>query len=118
MENYRLVLPEHLNHYGFLFGGYLLKWIDENAGIAVSLDYPRCNFVTVALDKVEFKKSVKDGTILKFIVLKEKEGNTSIQYRVTVYRGGSAEDEKDLIFKTLVTFVHIDEEGKKKRLPR
>jgi len=25
MENYKLVLPEHLNHYGFLFGGNLLK---------------------------------------------------------------------------------------------
>ncbi len=118
MENYKLVLPEHLNHYGYLFGGYLLKWVDECAGIAVSLDYPGCNFVTVGLDKVEFKRSVKIGTILKFIVRKAKEGDTSVQYRLTVSRGDSKGDEKDLIFSTIVTFVHIDEEGKKRRLPR
>ncbi len=25
MENYKLVLPEHLNYYGYLFGGYFLR---------------------------------------------------------------------------------------------
>ena len=28
METHRLVLPEDLNQYGFLFGGRLLGWID------------------------------------------------------------------------------------------
>lgn len=28
METYKLVLPEHLNPYGYLFGGNLLKWVD------------------------------------------------------------------------------------------
>ena len=36
---YKLVLPEHLNQYGFLFGGNLLKWIDEVSWMA-SLDFP------------------------------------------------------------------------------
>jgi acyl-CoA hydrolase len=27
------VLPEHLNHYGYLFGGHLLKWVDASAWI-------------------------------------------------------------------------------------
>jgi hypothetical protein len=49
-----LVLPGDLNHYGFLFGGRLLAWIDEASWIAASLDYPHCQFVTVALDAVEF----------------------------------------------------------------
>lgn len=118
MENYKRVLPEDLNHYGFLFGGNLLKWVDEYAGIAVSLDYPGCNFVTVGLDKVEFKKSVREGTILKFVVLKEKEGNTSVRYRVNVCRGDSRRCEEELIFTTLMTFVHIDEEGRKRSLPK
>ena len=29
MESYKVVRPEHLNHYGYLFGGFLLKWVDE-----------------------------------------------------------------------------------------
>ena len=34
MINHKLVLPQYLNHYGFLFGGHLLKWVDEYAYIA------------------------------------------------------------------------------------
>jgi acyl-CoA hydrolase len=70
MENHKLVLPEHLNHYGYLFGGNLLKWGDEYAWIAVTLDYRGCNFVNIGLDQVEFKQSVKEGAILKFIAEK------------------------------------------------
>jgi len=113
MENHKLVLPEHLNQYGYLFGGNLLKWVDEYAWIAASLDYPGCNFVTIGLDKVEFRKSVKQGTILSFIAEKTKEGNTSVQYSVSVFRGNSEKGKKDLIFYTHVTFVRVDSEGNK-----
>lgn len=118
MENHKLVLPEHLNHYGYLFGGHLLKWVDEYAWISASLDYPGCNFVTIGLDTVEFRKTVKGGTILKFIMEKTKEGNTSVQYSVNVYRGNVRSNGKDLIFSTHITFVRIDEEGKKIYLPK
>lgn len=112
MENHRLVLPEHLNHYGFLFGGHLLKWVDEFAYIAATIEYPGYNFVTIGMNKVEFKKSVRQGTILKFIVEKTKVGTTSLQYLVHVYRSNNLE-ENNFIFSTRVTFVRVDEHGKK-----
>jgi acyl-CoA hydrolase len=113
MENHKLVLPENLNQYGFLFGGYLLKWVDEYAWISASLDHPGCNLVTIGMDTVEFRKSVKKGVILKFVTEKTKEGNTSVQYSVSVYRGDIKGDNKELVFFTHVTFVRIDEEGNK-----
>ncbi len=30
MTSYKLVMPGDLNHYGFLFGGKMLMWVDEN----------------------------------------------------------------------------------------
>jgi acyl-CoA hydrolase len=117
MENNKLVLPEHLNHFGYLFGGNLLKWVDEYAWIAASLDYPRCQFVTIAMDKVEFRKSVKTGTILKFTIEKIKQGNTSVQYSVNVYKGNGASGNVDVVFSTNVTFVHIDIKGRKIPFP-
>jgi acyl-CoA hydrolase len=117
MENHKLVLPEHLNQFGYLFGGNLLKWVDEFAWMAASLEYPGCYFVTIGLDRVEFRKSVKGGTILKFYAEKTKAGNTSLQYYISVYRGNSRSDDKDLIFSTNVTFVRINREGKKIPLP-
>jgi acyl-CoA hydrolase len=111
-------MPEHLNHYGFLFGGYLLNWVDEYAYIAATIDYPGCNFVTIGMDKVEFKKSIRKGTILRFIVSKLKTGNTSVQYEVNVFRKSHKPNEEEVIFSTNVTFVSIDEHGRKKPLPK
>jgi acyl-CoA hydrolase len=108
-------MPEHLNQYDFLFGGYLLKWVDEYAWIAASLDYPGTNFVTIALDHVEFRKSIRGGTILKFKVEKERAGNTSVQYLVNVFRG-NREPRDEVLFSTKVTFVSVDEEGRKRPL--
>ena len=116
MENHKLVMPEHLNHYGFLFGGTLLKWVDEYAYIAAAMEYPGSNFVTIGMDKVEFRKSVRQGTILIFLVEPISRGNTSLKYSVHVYRGDTSEYD-NLIFSTSVTFVRIDEEGRKIPLP-
>lgn len=117
MENHKLVMPEHLNHYGFLFGGTLLKWVDEYAYIAAAMEYPGSNFVTIGMDKVEFRKSVRQGTILIILVEQINRGRTSLQYSVHVYRGDTSEYD-NLIFSTSVTFVRIDEEGRKTPLPQ
>jgi acyl-CoA hydrolase len=117
MENYRLVLPEHLNHFGYLFGGHLLQWVDEVSWIAVSLDYPGSRFVTVAMDRVEFHRSVKDGSILRFDVRKRGVGNTSVQYAVDVYCDDIETGQGETVFNTCVTFVCLDEEGDKIPVP-
>lgn len=111
MENYRLVLPENLNQFGFLFGGYLLKWVDEVAWMAASLEYPECLFVTVGMKEVSFHRSVLEGSILQFVVERERTGNTSVTYSVAV--NCKAEE----VFSTEVTFVRVNEAGKKLSLP-
>ena len=111
METHRLVLPEDLNQYGFLFGGRLLRWVDEASWIAASLDHPRCRFVTIAMDKVEFRHSVREGTILSIRSEPGKVGRSSVSYEVTVRRGKASEGEP--IFSTRVTFVNVDEAGSK-----
>lgn len=114
METQRLVLPEDLNHLGFLFGGRLLAWVDEACWIAASLDYPHCQFVTVGMDKVEFHHSVREGTILSIRCEKEREGTTSVRYRVEVV------DRKNPgsppIFGTQVSYVSVDDGGRKRAL--
>ncbi len=111
METHRLVLPGDLNHYGFLFGGHLLAWVDEACWIAASLDYPECRFVTIGMDKVEFRHSVRQGTILNIRCDLENKGNTSVRYRVEVFDRGSPSGPA--IFSTAVTYVSVDENGRK-----
>ena len=116
MENHKLVLPAHLNHYGYLFGGSLLKWVDEYAWIAATLEYPGCKFVTIGMDRVEFRKSVREGTILRFDIQPALRGKSSVQYKVLVYADAADLDEEETIFTTKVTFVCLDEQGKKRSL--
>jgi len=117
MRNHQLVRPEHLNHFGFLFGGYMLQWVDEVSWIAATSDYPGCRFVTIAMDRVEFRKSVKEGTVLMFDVEKAGVGRTSVQYRVRVFRKRIETGQEEEVFATTVTFVRVDEEGRKRALP-
>jgi len=116
MENCKLVMPEHLNHYGDLFGGNLLKWVDEYAWIAAALDFPRCRFVTLAMDAVEFRQPVRNGTILRFAVELSRKGRTSVQYTVRVRAGNVQPGDEQLVFSTRVTLVHVDEAGRKAEL--
>jgi acyl-CoA hydrolase len=111
MTNYKLVMPEHLNHYGFLFGGNLLKWVDEFAWMAASLDYPGCQLVTIAMDAVTFKKGARDGSILRFEIERTREGHTSATYHVTVFRRTLHEMIEDEIFGTAITFVRVGAGG-------
>ena len=101
-----------MNQYGFLFGGYLLAWVDEMAWMAASMDYPGCQLVTVAMDRVVFKQSVREGVILRFSAVRTRVGNTSVTYGVSAYR------ENDEIFSNEVTLVRVDAGGRKQSLPK
>jgi acyl-CoA hydrolase len=110
METHRLVLPGDLNHYGFLFGGRLLAWIDEASWIAASLEYPQCQFVTVAMDTIEFYHSVREGAILTIRCERTRQGTTSVTYAVNVW---DFKARPAPIFSTAVTFVRVDADGRK-----
>ncbi len=117
MNQCRLVLPNHLNSYGVLFGGYLLLWVDEISWIAASLDYPGCRFVTVGMDRVEFRKSVRSGELLEFTTTRQGTGTTSVMYDVSVLRQSLESATTEQVFTTQVTLVRVDENGAKIALP-
>ncbi|NLF94762.1 MAG: acyl-CoA thioesterase, partial [Oligosphaeraceae bacterium] len=109
---------EHLNHYNYLFGGVMLQWIDEFAYIAAIREFPTCRFVTRAMDKVSFHKSVNNGTLLRFQVTREHLGNTSVSYRVRVWARDFQEIPENEVFETVVTMVSMGPDGNKTPLPQ
>lgn len=113
MTSYKLVMPEDMNHYGFLFGGKLLMWIDEIAWIAVSGDYPGYHFVTVGMSEVTFKKSVHPKSVLRFDVRKIRVGRTSVTYHVDVFSRPVDLSTEDQVFHTDISFVRVDDSGRK-----
>lgn len=117
MESYTVVRPEHLNHYGHLFGGFLLQWVDEIAWIAASRDNPGCRFVTVGMDRVEFHRGVHQGAVLRFDAAESCRGRTSLTYGVRVYADDLETGAEEPVFTTCITFVRLDEEGRSTPLP-
>ena len=117
MDNLTLVRPEHLNHHGYLFGGIMLKWVDENAWMAASREYPGCSLVTVSMDACRFKHRVENGSILRFHIDRVNQGRSSVTYEVVVFADEpGAKGEKE-VFSTQVTFVRLDGDGKPCVLP-
>lgn len=117
MDNFTLVRPEHLNHHGYLFGGVMLKWIDENAWMAATRDYPDCTFVTINMDACHFKHRVENGAILRFRMQRAEQGKTSVSYLVNVFADEPGAKIEKEVFSTKVTFVRLDEQGKVCALP-
>ncbi len=113
MDHHKWVLPEFLNDNGFLFGGYLLKWIDEVSYITVNLEFPGNRFVTVALGDVVFKHAITKGEILRFSVSRSGLGTTSLKYEVQVFGEREPSHRDTVLFETNITFVNVDASGRK-----
>ncbi len=118
MEHYKIVLPADLNDYGNLFGGSLLKWVDEIAYIRVSLDFPGQHFVTIGLDNVEFRHPIREGQILRFRCSQTRLGNTSVTYNVKVYGARYDVDTDIVLFENNISFVCVDSAGNKSKITR
>ena len=118
MEHYKIVLPADLNDYGSLFGGTLLKWVDEIAYIRVSLDFPGQQFVTIGLDNVEFRHPIAQGQILCFRCEKIRVGNTSVTYNVKVYGARYQAESQETLFENNITLVCVTADGSKARIQK
>lgn len=117
MDMFALVRPEFLNHFGNLFGGQLLKWVDEFAWLTATHDFPGAALVTRALDRVEFTEPVRNGAILRFHIRQERLGTTSVTYAVTAFAQPAGERQEQAVFETAVTFVSVGANGTKSALP-
>jgi acyl-CoA hydrolase len=118
LEHYKLILPEHLNHDGFLFGGNMLKWIDEFAYITANQEFPGNHFVTIALDNVAFHHPVAGGEIIRFDVQRARLGQSSVQYGVRVFGTRRHACPETVLFDTRITFVAVDRDGQKRLIAR
>ena len=117
MDLFTIVRPEHLNHYGHLFGGQMLKWIDEYAYLVAVREFPGAMLVTRAMADVSFTRGVPVGSTLRFCVQRCALGTTSVRYAVQVYAQECGTIEEYPVFRTTITFVAIGPGQQKQPLP-
>ena len=114
-EQQYFVRPTHINHYGRLFGGQLLYWIDELAGI-VAMRHCGSTITTAAIDNLQFKAPAHVGDMVVLQGEVTYVGTTSMEVRVDTYRE-SLDGSREMINRAYVDLVAIDCKGKPTLVP-
>ena len=78
------VRPEDLNANGTLFGGSLLKWIDEEAAIYAILQLGNGRAVTKYISEINFVSSAVQGDLIEMGLTAKRFGRTSLTMRAEV----------------------------------
>lgn len=103
-----IVMPQHLNAFGNLFGGQLAMWIDIIAGV-VATRHCRTKITTAAIDNLRFHESVGPGSILVLRGRMVCTGRTSMEVRVDSYVESVLTGGHKLVNTAFVTQVALDD---------
>ncbi len=105
----KLIKPSDLNPRGTLFGGQLLKWIDEEASIFAICQLGSPNIVTKAMSEIDFVSTAKVGDIIEFGMDLVKFGTTSVTLCCDVRNKNT---KQSIIKIEKIIFVLLDENGR------
>ncbi len=105
----KLIKPEDLNAGNTLFGGQLLKWIDEEAAIYAMCQLNNRRVTTKFMSEINFISPAKLGDVVEVGIETTKIGVTSITFKCEARVKNS---EKAIIKIEKIVFVNLDEHGK------
>jgi acyl-CoA hydrolase len=102
----KLIKPGDLNANNTLFGGVLLKWIDEEAGIYTMTKLGSQKVVTKYISEINFVSSAKQGDVIEIGMGFIGVGRSSITMRCIVRNLFS---KRTIINIDKIVFVMVDE---------
>jgi len=102
----KLIKPGDLNANNTLFGGQLLKWIDEEAGIYAMTKLHNHRVVTKYMSEINFISTAKQADVIELGLAFVNIGTTSITFRCEVRI-----TKKTIISIDKIVFVNVDELG-------
>lgn len=115
VEQVHMLMYEHMNGYGRLFGGRLMEWIDVVAGV-VARRHSGCDVTTASVDRLEF---IAPAYIGDTIVLEGNltfTGRTSMEVRVDTYVE-KLSGSRVRINRAYLVMVALDDNGKPTAVP-
>jgi len=102
------VRPEDLNANGSLFGGSLLRWIDEEAAIYAIVQLGNYRVVTKLISEINFEASAELGDLVEMGLIATHFGRTSLTMRAVVR---NMITRKRILTIEKLVFVNIGEDG-------
>lgn len=105
----KLIKPEDLNARNTLFGGALLRWIDEEAGVYAMTKLESKSVVTKFMSEINFVSSAHQGDVIEIGLKFKKLGTSSISFSCLVR---NIFTHKTIITIEDIVFVNVDAGGK------
>ncbi len=116
VETVHIVRPTHLNAAGRLFGGVLMQWIDECAGV-VAKRHCMSNITTASVDNLRFIRGAYQDDLVVIRAKMTYTGRTSMEIRVDTYVE-ALDGMRKPINRAYLTVVALDENDRPKEVPR
>jgi acyl-CoA hydrolase len=111
-----VVLPQHTNSLGTVFGGVVLSWVDIAAAICAQ---KHCNkvVVTASIDAMNFLAPIHLGWIVNIRATLNYAFKTSCEVGVRIEAENALQQEYHHTASAYVTMVAIDSNGKPALIP-
>jgi acyl-CoA hydrolase len=112
-----LMMPQHANIMGNVFGGVLLALLDRAAAVA-AIRHAGKPCVTVSVDKVDFKEPIHVGELVTAFARVNYAGHTSMEVGVKIIAENVLSGEKRHTNSCYITYVALDEQGVPTEVPK
>ncbi len=111
------IFPANANHFGTLFGGQAMAWMDQAAFICATR-WCRAKVVTAHSGAIDFLHAVPVGTIVEVIANLVKVGRTSMTVHVSIWIEPMDHADRTLAFEGDFVMVAVDEDNKPLAVPQ
>lgn len=116
-EFQRLMMPTDANPMGNVYGGSIMKYIDEVASV-IAIRHCRTNTVTASIDRMDFYHPVYIGNLLVMKGALNYVGTTSMEVGVRVEAEDMKTGKRLHTGSCYLTMVSLDQWGKPTAAPK
>ncbi|MFV8829149.1 acyl-CoA thioesterase [Alkalihalobacterium sp. APHAB7] len=106
-----LVLPNETNNHNTLFGGILMRNVDEVASISARL-HSRTDVVTASTDSVDFLNPIYQSDAVSLESFVTWTGKTSMEIFVKIIAEDFNSGDRRMAATAFLTFVSLGEDGR------
>lgn len=115
-ETSELMMPEHANNMGHVFGGVILSMMDKCAAIA-AFRHSRAPVVTASIDRVDFREPIHLGDLVVMKASVNYVGTSSMEVGVRVEAEDLLTGRRRHTNSCYLTFVAVDRNGRPIEVP-
>lgn len=116
-ETSEIMMPQHSNVLGHIFGGVILSMMDKTAAVS-AFRHARNACVTVSIDRVDFREPIHVGDLIIMKASVNFTGRTSMEVGVRVEAEDMISGNRRHTNSCYLTFVAIDRNGRPMEIPQ